>query len=155
MPFGQEPNVGSLAGIVGSSLRVLAPKVSRKCPLFASPSLTVCKPLHLGKGISEWIKKFPFQFYAGSSPSKCLLYSGSLSNCLGRMIAGSGSNRGPRSSSRRWRGAMSCGRRRAARPCRSGGSNRPSPGPTRPCGSGRPAVHVTSTRIAPSTTCTG
>ena len=44
---GQEPNVGSLALIVGQSLRLLAPNVSRKHPLFASPRAAVCKPLQL------------------------------------------------------------------------------------------------------------
>jgi predicted RNase H-like HicB family nuclease len=32
---------------VGQSLRLLAPNVSRKHPLFASPRAAVCKPLHL------------------------------------------------------------------------------------------------------------
>src|SRR5687767_2586850 len=40
-------NVGSLAAIVSLTLRLLAPNVSRKCPLFAGLSAAVCKPLHL------------------------------------------------------------------------------------------------------------
>jgi hypothetical protein len=40
-------SIGSLAAIVGSQARLLARNVSRKCPLFASPRLTVCKPLHI------------------------------------------------------------------------------------------------------------
>jgi hypothetical protein len=36
-----------LAVMVSLTLSLLARNVSRKCPLFASPSLTVCKPLHL------------------------------------------------------------------------------------------------------------
>jgi hypothetical protein len=39
--------MGSLGAIVSLTLRLLAPNVSRKRPLFASPSLTVCGPLHL------------------------------------------------------------------------------------------------------------
>jgi hypothetical protein len=40
-------NVGSLAAIVSLTLRLLAPNVSRKCPLFAGLSAAVCKPLQL------------------------------------------------------------------------------------------------------------
>jgi hypothetical protein len=40
-------NVGSWAGSVSLTLRLLAPNVSPKPLLFASPSLTVCKPLHI------------------------------------------------------------------------------------------------------------
>ena len=40
-------NVGSLAVIVSPDVRLLAPNVSRKRPLFASPSLTICGPLQL------------------------------------------------------------------------------------------------------------
>src|SRR6266545_6444488 len=43
-------NVGSLAVIVGPSLRVLARNVSRKRPLFAGPGATVCRPLQLLPG---------------------------------------------------------------------------------------------------------
>jgi hypothetical protein len=38
---GQEPNLGLLAVIVGPSLSVLAPNMSRKHPLFAGPRVTV------------------------------------------------------------------------------------------------------------------
>jgi hypothetical protein len=41
-------NVGSLAVIVSSSLGLLAQNVSRKRPLFAGSSATVCRPLQLG-----------------------------------------------------------------------------------------------------------
>ena len=43
----QEPIVGSLAGSVSPGVRVLARNVSRKCPLFASPSALVCRPLQV------------------------------------------------------------------------------------------------------------
>src|SRR4051794_3293962 len=40
-------NVGSLAAIVGSQARLLAPNVSPKQPLFAGPGAAVCRPLQL------------------------------------------------------------------------------------------------------------
>jgi hypothetical protein len=39
--------VGSLAAIVGSQARLLAPNVSRKLRLFAGLGAAVCGPLHL------------------------------------------------------------------------------------------------------------
>jgi hypothetical protein len=48
---GQEPNVGSLAGIVSPGLPLLARNVSRKCPLFASSRATVCEPLQLANPV--------------------------------------------------------------------------------------------------------
>jgi hypothetical protein len=47
-------NVGSLAVIVGLCLRLLARNVSRKCPLFAGPGATVCRPLQLGSSDERW-----------------------------------------------------------------------------------------------------
>jgi hypothetical protein len=41
------PNVGLLAMIVGPSLLLFARIAGWKLPLFASPSLTVCEPLHI------------------------------------------------------------------------------------------------------------
>jgi hypothetical protein len=39
--------VGSLAAIVGSQARLLAPNVSPNHPLFAGPGAAVCEPLQL------------------------------------------------------------------------------------------------------------
>jgi TIR domain len=55
-------NVGSLAATVSLTLRLLAPNASRKCPLFAGLSATVCKPLHLlilseHSVQSRWVQK--------------------------------------------------------------------------------------------------
>jgi hypothetical protein len=41
-------NVSSLAASVGSQPLIFAQIVGSKVTLFASPSLTVCRPLHLG-----------------------------------------------------------------------------------------------------------
>ena len=43
-------DVGSLAVIVCLLRSLLAPNVSRKCPLFAGPGVTVCEPLQVGDG---------------------------------------------------------------------------------------------------------
>jgi hypothetical protein len=49
-------NLGSLAGIVGSQVGLLAPNVGRKCLLFASPRATVCEPLQLAVGLDHLLQ---------------------------------------------------------------------------------------------------
>jgi len=57
-------NVSSLAVIVGPSLRLLAQNVSRKRPLFAGPSATVCRLLQLNRSTEDWHSKVRL-FYTG------------------------------------------------------------------------------------------
>jgi Resolvase, N terminal domain len=49
-------NVGSLAASVSSGARLLAPNVSPKHPLFASPRAAVCKPLQLQEAL-EYVRE--------------------------------------------------------------------------------------------------
>jgi hypothetical protein len=61
---GHEPNVGSLAAIVGLHLSLLARNVSRKQPLFAGPGAAVCGPLHLA---FKWLRMI-FRLWKNQTP---------------------------------------------------------------------------------------